>query len=93
LAEAADSAAVDPAAFTVPTGAFPNMLNSIAIKGTHAYVPNNAASPIAKFGQASQYFRLSSFITVGSTQFSLYSLLYRDNTGAVRPIQRSFTPD
>src|SRR5581483_4980453 len=35
----------DPTVFTVPTGAFPNMLNSIAIKGTHAYIPNNAASP------------------------------------------------
>jgi YVTN family beta-propeller protein len=35
----------NPAVFTVPTGAFPNMLNSIAIKGSHAYVPNNAASP------------------------------------------------
>jgi YVTN family beta-propeller protein len=27
------------------TGAFPNSLNSIAIKGTRAYLPNNAASP------------------------------------------------
>jgi YVTN family beta-propeller protein len=35
----------NPAVFTVPTGAFPNMLNSIAINGSHAYVPNNAASP------------------------------------------------
>jgi hypothetical protein len=45
------------------------------------------------FIQNSQYFRLTSFITIGSTQFSLYSLMYRDGTGAVRPIQRSFTPD
>jgi general secretion pathway protein K len=55
--------------------------------------PTNAGSPASKFGQTSQYFRLTSFITIGSTQFSLYSLLYRDTTGAVRPIQRSFTPD
>jgi YVTN family beta-propeller protein len=35
----------DPATFTVVTGAFPNMLNSIAIKGNRAYLPNTAASP------------------------------------------------
>lgn len=35
----------DSTVFTVPTGAFPNMLNSIVINGSHAYVPNNAASP------------------------------------------------
>jgi general secretion pathway protein K len=53
----------------------------------------NAPSATNKFKTNSQYFRLASFITIGSTQFSLYSLLYRDNTGAVRPIQRSFAPD
>jgi len=45
------------------------------------------------FGQNSVYFRLTSFITIGSAEFNLYSLLFRDNTGAVRPIQRSFAPD
>jgi hypothetical protein len=44
-------------------------------------------------GPTSAYFRLTSFVTIGSAQFNLYSLLYRDTTGAVRPIQRSFTPD
>lgn len=38
-------AATNPATFTVTTGAFPNMLNSIVIKGNRAYLPNNAASP------------------------------------------------
>jgi len=45
------------------------------------------------FGTTSQYFRLTSFITIGSAEFNLYSLLYQDGTGAARPIQRSFTPD
>jgi general secretion pathway protein K len=67
-----------------PTGASPS---------TTATSPSGAGSPSAKFGPSSQYFRLTSFITIGSAQFSVYSLLYRDNTGAVRPIQRSFTPD
>ena len=77
-------------------GCFPTLANYQAAFGSPkpagASQPN-APSAISKFGQASQYFRLASFITVGSTQFSLYSLLYRDATGAVRPIQRSFTPD
>jgi YVTN family beta-propeller protein len=33
------------ASFDQPTGAFPNQLNSIVIKGGHAYLPNTAASP------------------------------------------------
>ena len=53
----------------------------------------STASPISNFGQNSVYFRLTSFITIGSAEFNLYSLLFRDNTGAVRPIQRSFAPD
>jgi general secretion pathway protein K len=46
-----------------------------------------------KFAQTSVYFRLTSFITIGGAEFNLYSLLFRDATGTVRPIQRSFTPD
>jgi YVTN family beta-propeller protein len=37
--------AANPPAFTFPTGAFPNQLNSIVIKGSHAYLPNTGASP------------------------------------------------
>jgi general secretion pathway protein K len=78
-------------------GCFPTLANYQAALGpskpTTGTSPGNAASPATKLGQNSQYFRLTSFITVGSAQFTLYSLLYRDTTGAVRPIQRSFTPD
>ena len=38
-------APTNPATFTVPTGAFPNMLNNVVIKGNRAYLPNNAVSP------------------------------------------------
>jgi YVTN family beta-propeller protein len=39
-------AGITPGAnFDQPTGAFPNQLNSIVIKGDHAYLPNTAASP------------------------------------------------
>jgi general secretion pathway protein K len=37
-----------------------------------------------------QYFRLRSFITIGTARFTLYSLLYRDNSGQIRPILRTF---
>jgi general secretion pathway protein K len=46
-----------------------------------------------KLQMNSHYFRLTSFITIGSTEFNLYSLLLQDPTGSVRPILRSFTPD
>jgi general secretion pathway protein K len=83
-------------------GCFPTLANYQAAlgsprptgaTGTRGNSQPNAGSPISKFGQSSQYFRLTSFITIGSAEFNLYSLLYRDTTGAVRPIQRSFTPD
>jgi general secretion pathway protein K len=37
-----------------------------------------------------EYFRLRSFITIGTARFTLYSLLYRDNSGNIRPILRTF---
>ena len=71
------------------TGCFPTLANYQAAFPPNAWTPTLSG----KFGQASSYFRLTSFITIGSTEFNLYSLLYQDQTGAVRPIQRSFTPD
>jgi general secretion pathway protein K len=53
----------------------------------------NGGKSTVKFGQTSQFFRLTSFITIGSTEFNLYSLMYQDQTGTLRPIQRSFTAD
>ncbi len=35
----------NPASFTFTTGAYPNQLNNIAIKGAFAYLPNTGASP------------------------------------------------
>jgi general secretion pathway protein K len=72
------------------TGCFPTLANYQA-----AFPPKtfSTGSVGGKFGQASGYFRLTSLITIGSTQFNLYSLLYQDQTGSVRPLQRSFTPD
>jgi general secretion pathway protein K len=42
-------------------------------------------------GEKSNYFRSTVWVTIGTTQFTLYSLLYRtDTTKFVRPILRSF---
>jgi general secretion pathway protein K len=74
---------------TTNSGCFPSLANyQAAFTNPKGW---NAASRY--FKENSKYFRLTSFITIGSAQFNLYSLLYQDATGAVRPIQRSFTAD
>jgi general secretion pathway protein K len=46
------------------------------------------------FKQTSQWFRLSSLVTIGSAEFNLYSLLLLDKQGYfVHAVQRSFSPD
>jgi general secretion pathway protein K len=40
--------------------------------------------------ESSSYFRATVWVTIGTTQFTLYSLLARAGTGAVRPALRSF---
>ncbi|TLY61102.1 MAG: hypothetical protein E6K52_08785 [Gammaproteobacteria bacterium] len=57
------------------------------------------ASPAAfttvdgKLAETSSYFRLTSHVTIGSAEFNLYSLLYREGTGTVRPLLRSYASD
>jgi hypothetical protein len=47
-----------------------------------------------RFVTTSQYFRLSSLVTIGSAEFNLYSLLYMESPGyIIHPVQRSFTQD
>ena len=70
------------------TGCFPTLAAFQQSVGT-----KNASGLTTQFKEYSRWYRLTSFITIGSTDFNLYSLLYQENTGAVRPIQRSFAPD
>ena len=42
------------------------------------------------YSTKSQYFRLTTRVTLGTTEFTLYSLLYRGNGGKVTPMLRSF---
>jgi general secretion pathway protein K len=45
------------------------------------------------FDEHSSYFKLTSYVTIGTTEFNLYSLLFQDGQGQVRPLLRSYTPD
>jgi general secretion pathway protein K len=74
---------------TTNSGCFPSKANYQAAFTN----PKGWSAASRYFSENSKYFRLTSFITIGSAQFNLYSLLYQDATGAVRPIQRSFTAD
>jgi len=51
-------------------------------------------SSSGNFSTKSNYFRLASLVTIGTSEFNLYSLLYRDdNAGFVHPILRTFSAD
>ena len=43
-----------------------------------------------KIDSKSQYFRLTTRVTLGTTEFTLYSLLKRGDGGKVTPLLRSF---
>jgi hypothetical protein len=43
-----------------------------------------------RLGQNTSYFRLRTFITIGTARFSLYSLLQRDGAGQIHVVLRTF---
>jgi len=43
----------------------------------------------ARIDERSSYFRLQTWIRIGTAQFALYSLMYRDGAGHARPILRT----
>lgn len=67
------------------TGCFPDINSFRNIVG-----PKNLAAINGRFGTTSQYFRLTTRVTLGTTEFTLYSLLLRGNGGKVTPLLRSF---
>jgi general secretion pathway protein K len=66
-------------------GCFPDLNAFRAIVG-----PANLAAINGRYGQTSQYFRLTTHVTLGTTEFTLYSLLLRGNGGKITPLLRSF---
>jgi type II secretory pathway component PulK len=41
-------------------------------------------------GTTSHYFRLRTWITIGTTRFTLYSLINLQSSGQIRPVLRTF---
>jgi general secretion pathway protein K len=66
------------------SGCFPDPTSFTNILGA------SAATLRLRYGTTSQYFRLTAHITLGTTEFTLYSLLWRTNGGKVTPLLRSF---
>jgi general secretion pathway protein K len=68
-------------------GCFPKLTDYQAAFGSAKQFPQGY------FAMNSPYFKLTSFITIGTTEFNLYSLLYQEPSGKARAILRSYTPD
>ncbi len=67
------------------TGCFPDLTTIRAVLGPKAVVP--VATVIVDH---STFFQLTTRVTLGTTEFTLYSLLQRGATGKVTPLLRSF---
>lgn len=60
----------------------------------NALGPQNAGQQTqSRFATSSNYFRLSSLVTIGTAEFNLYSLLYVDSSQRTHVLMRTFTPD
>jgi general secretion pathway protein K len=66
------------------SGCFPDVSTLTAVLG------KNAAQTASQFADTSQFFRLTTRVTLGTTEFTLYSLLWRGSGGKVTPLLRSF---
>jgi general secretion pathway protein K len=67
------------------TGCFPDVPTFTNVLG------QAVASKIAnRFSDKSAYFRLTTRVVLGTTQFTLYSLLWRSSGGKVTPLLRTF---
>jgi general secretion pathway protein K len=66
------------------TGCFPDSDTFKKIAGAQAL------ATMPPFGTNSSFFRLTTRVTLGTTEFTLYSLLSRGNGGKVTPVLRSF---
>jgi general secretion pathway protein K len=67
------------------TGCFPDLNAFRNVVG-----PKGLAAITGKFDSKSQYFQLTTRVTLGTTEFTLYSLLVRGNGGKITPLLRSF---
>jgi general secretion pathway protein K len=66
------------------SGCFPEMNAFTNVLG------KSAANLRGRYDTKSQYFRLTTRVTLGTTEFTLYSLLKRGDGGKITPLLRSF---
>jgi general secretion pathway protein K len=75
------------------TGCFPTMPEYQATMTTDQWNRlMNTSTGANRVGASSFYFRLRSYVTIGTTRITLYSLIHRDQ-GQIRPILRTFGTD
>jgi general secretion pathway protein K len=67
------------------SGCFPDLNTFRNVVG-----PKLLPALTGKYDSKSQYFRLTTHVTLGTTEFTLYSLLSRGGGGKVTPLLRSF---
>jgi general secretion pathway protein K len=67
------------------SGCFPDKQTFANVLG-----PTVAASVANWYSDTSMYFRLTTRVTLGTTEFTLYSLLYRTAGGKITPLLRTF---
>jgi general secretion pathway protein K len=67
------------------SGCFPDKQTFANVLG-----PTVAAQMATMYSDSSTYFRLTTRVTLGTTEFTLYSLLYRTPGGKVTPLLRTF---
>jgi general secretion pathway protein K len=67
------------------SGCFPDKQTFANVLG-----PTVAAQVATMYSDSSTYFRLTTRVTLGTTEFTLYSLLYRTAGGKVTPLLRTF---
>jgi general secretion pathway protein K len=65
-------------------GCFPDLQTLGNILG------NQQAAVATRYADTSTYFRLTTRVTLGTTEFTLYSLLWRSTGGKVTPLLRTF---
>lgn len=58
-----------------------------------AVIGTNESLIAGRIDERSSYFRLRTWLSIGTAQFALYSLMYRDGAGKVRPILRTMGTD
>jgi len=73
------------------SGCFPTKQVYAAAFGGPASQDWTQTAPLVS--EVSSYFRLTSIVTIGSAEFTLYSLLERDQRGQTHVLMRSFSPE